>query len=528
LQILIRSKNVRHCRFKLTRFFLVAVLASLSIGWASSAQQTPLSAIDWLSESVAVPSTVAPDGADVAEDDTAEFAGTETIETTRLDAVSKNGVGLFPPSQSGLPKDFWGSSSQSAVAHRINRLPSHAIPAVHDLIYTVLLAELDPPQDGKNDSGVLLARLDKLLEYGALDQALALVERAGPDQTQIFRRWFDINLLIGRADHACSALAAAPEFNPTVPAKVFCLARNGDWNAAALTLGTAEALGFIETDKADLLARFLDPQMFDGQPDLPVPNRMTVLEFVLREAIGQPRPTHSMPLAFAFPDLQPLAGWRSQIDAAERLSVTGAVQPGQLFGIYSGKSPAASGGIWDRVAAVQAFDVALLSSERKAIEETLPTAMKEMASVGLEVAFALFFADRLLTKDIAKLKANEAEMVVLLSASYEKATLLFGAEGPNALAKAIARGRNSSQTSSAVEAAVSAGFSGDDPTGEIYDIYEKDALGEAVLLAASQLADGPFSDPGDIEQALKFLRLVGFEDAARRIALQILLLERRG
>ena len=58
-----------------------------------------------------------------------------------------------------------------------------------------------------------------------------------------FRRWFDIALLIGREDRACDIMLETPQIAPTFPARIFCLARSGDWNAAALSLRTGETLG---------------------------------------------------------------------------------------------------------------------------------------------------------------------------------------------------------------------------------------------------------------------------------------------
>jgi hypothetical protein len=47
-------------------------------------------------------------------------------------------------------------------------------------------------------------------------------------------------------------------------------------------------------------------------------------------------------------------------------------------------------------------------------------------------------------------------------------------------------------------------------------------MGEALLRAALVLSDRE-ADPGDMGEALSLLRSVGFEDIARRAALQLLL-----
>jgi hypothetical protein len=49
-----------------------------------------------------------------------------------------------------------------------------------------------------------------------------------------------------------------------------------------------------------------------------------------------------------------------------------------------------------------------------------------------------------------------------------------------------------------------------------------------IQTAMLQLKDEAFADPGDIRAALSAFRAVGLEDEARRIAIQLLILERRG
>ncbi|MCB1376313.1 MAG: hypothetical protein KDJ78_19450, partial [Rhodobacteraceae bacterium] len=215
-----------------------------------------------------------------------------------------------------------------------------------------------------------------------LQQAQSLLERAGPNEAAIFRRWFDVSLLTGHEDYACTAMRAAPGFAPTMQARVFCLARNGDWNAAALTLATGETLGYIDRADGDLLARFLDPDMFEGEPDLPPPVPLTPLDFLMREAIAQPRPPGALPLAFVNADLRREAGWRNQLLAAERLVRSQAITPNTLVDLYTDAKPAASGGIWNRVSAIQALDVALLAHDSEALSQALPDAYAMMEEVG--------------------------------------------------------------------------------------------------------------------------------------------------
>lgn len=500
----------------------LVILATLA---APAVAQEPLSAIDWLSKSVRLkPAEPQP------ETPLTEQATTKPITVTTLDGISKDTVGLLPSSVSGLPRGFWGASAADTIASLIAQQKTDSLPEILTLLYTILLSEVDAPQDDKGNSALLLARIDKLLDLGALEQAQALIERAGPTEAQIFRRWFDVSLLTGHEDYACTAMRAAPGFAPTLQARVFCLARNGDWNAAALTLATGESLGYISRDEADLMARFLDPELYDGEPDIPAPSPLTPLMFTMREAIAQPRPSGPLPLAFVNADLKASAGWRNQMAAAERLVRSQAIGPQHLIELYTVKHAAASGGVWNRVEAIQAFDVALLAGDLNRVENTLPAAYESMEQAGLEVAFASHFSPRLAPFAVTGAASETALKVALLSPSYETEVLKFATvTDKDQFLKGLATGNVSGlPTPDTLRQAIAAAFNGPLPQGELRDLLGEKKLGEAILRAMLLLKGEAFADPGDITEALATFRAVGLEQEARRIAIQLILLERRG
>jgi len=506
---------------KLTSVVLLLLLADP----LALAAKEPLSAIDWLSKSVkpaAVPTLPA--------NPLAKDATTTPITVTPLAAIRKDSVGLLPSSVSGLPHDFWRGSTTSTIVDLINRQKTDNLPELQSLLYTVLLAEVDAPQADAGGSTLLLARIDKLLDLGALDQAQALVERAGPTEAEIFRRWFDVSLLTGHEDHACTAMRAAPGFAPTLQARVFCLARGGDWGAAALTLATGQTLGFISKEDAKLIARFLDPDAFDGAPDLPPPAHLTPLVFAMREAIGQPRPPGALPLAFANADLKTGAAWRNEIEASERLVRSQAADARRLIEFYTERKPAASGGIWNRVEAIQALDLALLSAQTDAVAASLPRAYKAMSEVALEVPFSRYYGDRLATYALTGKAADIAFTVALLSDKYEDAPSKFTAKTPKqAFLLGLASGNvHSLDPPGTLGKAIADAFLAPMPEGELYDLLTQKRLGETILRAMLLLQDEAFADPGDIRAALSAFRAVGLESVARRTALQLLLLARRG
>ncbi len=371
---------------------------------------------------------------------------------------------------------------------------------------------------------MFLARVDKFLETGALDQAQALIQRAGPSRPILFGRWFDVSLLTGREDAACKAMLQTPSIAPTYPARIFCLARAGDWDAAALTLGTGETLGVINDKEVALLSRFLDPELFEGEPLLPVPDRITPLSFRMHAAIGEPLSIGGLPHAFAYSELGDNGGWKSRISAAERLTRTGAVPPKTLFSLYNERSPAASGGVWDRVEAVQAFEVALKAGDPGGIATHLPRAMRGMRSAGLEHAFAQTYGPQLLKFPLTAEAATEALRAGLMSKDYE---LFANSEMPSGtpkIWKQVATGQLAGLTSDdAMEEAVIAGFNATQPPAQFAELLENRRLGEAVIQAIGLMADGARTDPADIERGLGLLTQLGLADVARQTALHMLL-----
>lgn len=515
----------------------ISLCVGLSLLALQAKAEEPLSAIDWLSQSVAAPGgTVLPPAGDPKAKPRDEApvdkdgALPETVSVSPLDAPSPDATGIFSSKVTGLPADLWGMGSEPEILAGIAKEGVEPLPALQGLLMMLMLAEATPPVDSTRSGRLLLARTDKLLDLGALEQAEALIDSSGLENAEIFRRAFDIDLLTGQEDRGCERMQALPNLAPTFPARVFCLARSGDWNAAALTLRTAQALGQVSEADDALLSRFLDPDLYEGEGVLATPDRITPLSWRLFEAIGEPLPTHSLPVAFSHAEMLETAGWRAQIEAAERLARVGAIPPNRLLGQYTERMPAASGGVWDRVDAIQRFDAALEAKDAGAVALTLPGAWSAMTSVELEVPFALLFGDALSQLDLQGDVGRLAFEIGLLSSEYEA---LAAARKPQNAREGFLIGLAKGDVSGAVpqdslQRAIAAAFRSPPLTPEYQDLLDQRRLGEGILLAIRQIASGLQGQLEEVTAGLAFLRHVGLEDAARRTALQLVLLERRG
>jgi hypothetical protein len=502
-------------------------LAGLLIGLPQLAcaqgNEAPLSAIDWLSDVVrnAPLAEVAPKP---AVDDVAASATVADIITMPLGQLKLDAVGILPRGTTGLPADFWTRSSAQQLAREIRDMRTDLPPPLAQFLTTLLLAELPAPADSADGAELFLARVDKFLELGALDQAEALLARAGPTRPAIFGRWFDVSLLTGAEEQACRSMLQTPSIAPTYPARIFCLARAGDWDAAVLTLGTGKTLGLISDKEDALLARFLDPELFEGEPLLPVPDRITPLNFQMHEAIAEPLSPGGLPNAFSYATLTERSGWKARIAAAERLARLSAIPPNQLFALYGERAPAASGGVWDRVDAVQGLERAIRQSDANTIAELLPRALRAMRSAGLEYAFAQHYGPSLVTIPLPDAAAQDAMRAALLSKGYEAAATSRAGQTLPPLWRGIATGMVEGMDSDdALEAAIIAGLTATKPPATFDALLDERRLGEAVLKAMMLMADGPRTDPADIERGLALLSQLGLADVARRTALYMLL-----
>ncbi len=510
------------------------VLSLLMLGQSAAAQDTagPLSAIDWLSQSVATPATAGTVAPSAEEPPVTKAGGAlpATVTTSSLDGPSPDGVGLIAPAVSGLPKDLWGAGLTREIAERLVSHPDDDLPALRQLFLTMLLAEVAAPVDAGGRGDLLLTRIDKLLAMGALEQAAALIEAAGATTPDLFRRAFDVALLTGAEDRACQSMASAPHLAPTVPARIFCLARSGDWDTAALTIRTSRALNQITADQETLLSRFLDPDLFEGEPVPPAPDPVTPLDWMIYAAIGEPLPTEGLPIAFSYAEIGPRAGWKARIEAAERLTRAGTIPPNVILGLYTERDPAASGGVWDRVAAFQDFDAAMTAGDAARVQATLPEFWARMQEVELEVPFATLFGKALQELPLSGEAAAIAFRVGLLSPQAEMTARrhrAVNAEDAYLVALAVGDAKNVVPPDSLARA-ISAAFRTPTPSTEAQALLDGNRKGEAIIVAIDNIARGVQGDLRGVTEGLSLLRVAGLEAVARRTALELMILERRG
>ena len=510
------------------RLSVMTVMVALGGPAMSQEPGAPLSAIDWLSQSVESAPTAAASRPQAFEPPVASTGTAPGVTVSPLEDTQFGPLGVLPSEVTGLPISLWARSDESTLVSLIRAEQVETLPALQDLLVTLMLAVAEPP-DGSSGNALFLTRADKLLDMGAIEAAQSLLESGDLLDREVFRRWFDVSLLRGTESEACAMLKQQPTLAPTLMARVFCVARNGDWNAAALTLNTARALGDVTPDEEALLTRFLDPELAVEGEDLFPPSRPSPLVYRLKEAVGELMPTSGLPLAFAHADLRDTVAWRGQIEAAERLARHAALSENVLLSVYTARAPAASGGVWDRAAAIQDLEAALGSDDDADLAEALQVAWAAMEEAGLQVPFARVYGETLLSRTLDGTSAQLAHRIALLSPAYEAAARSIAPRSvTERIWRAVATGEFADiEPKDAPSAAVLAGFRASSPSNSLATTIEAGRIGEAVLRAIAAFQQGLDGDHHAVTDAIATLRAAGLDDVARRAALQYLILDAR-
>ncbi len=494
----------------------------------------PLSAIGWLDQALAapVPGPPPPETRDIPpRPDLAPPAfDSEPIATTPLDASGIDSTGLFTAERIGLPRSLWGAAPLPEILSAIASLPDDTMPTANRLALRLLMAEFAPPwQLAAEDQGkLLLARVDALIGLGALEQAGQLIE-ATPERTSaLSARAFDIALLLGEEDRACDQMSGRIATTYGHGAQIFCTARRGNWQAAHSALNVARSLGLIDRDESTLLLRFLEEE--EDEFLLPPPQRITPLIWRIMEALGDPVTTATLPVAFAHADLRGTSGWRAQLDAAERLTRAGVMQPNRLLGLYTQRRAAASGGLWERVRIIQALDQAIAADDMARVSAALVQAWSLFAAVELEQALAEMTAETLASLPLTGEGAEALWKLLLLSQEHaERAAELAPETSLGRFIMTLAQGDDlPSSTAHDMANAIALAFEGADLPDTAQSQISAGMPGLVLLDGLRQIADAAAGDLQAATRGLQRLRALGLEQTARQVGIELLLLERRG
>ena len=492
-------------------FFYFLLLAS------QLAAQSPLSAIDWLSKENSRFQR------SILEIKNVDVEKTNDIQVSTLNSNEYQSIGLLPIYVTGIPTTIWRNSSFDDLEYSFKTMPTFSYSPIQELVYSLLLAEARPPLNEPSRYAFLEVRLEKLLNYGAVDPAIALIERASPVPERMISLLFDISLLSSNNFPICDPVFQNTEIKDLQAELIYCYARKGDWLTAHLILKTEEVLGDLTAHEVSLLDRYLEVDFnVDLNALLPPPESITPLEYRLYEAIGEPIPAEYLPIQYSQSDLSGENGWRAQVIAAERLSLTGAIPENQILGIYTNHSPGVSGGMWDRVKVVKDLDAALDGKEN--FEGYFQDAWKVFKQTNQLTVFAKLFGLRVFEENLSPKSKNIAANLLLLTSNFK---LTEGYWDPSDIRFGLTTGDFSQvKVSDETEKIILQIFTEPSMPFLVEQKLNQGKLGEVILNALLQFEMGIEGNLKDLSESLSTLNLIGLETTARRAALTHLVLRK--
>ena len=481
------------------------------------AAQSPLSAIDWLSkENSTIKKSRLVEKNVVSKNN-------DDIQVSTLNSNEYQAIGLLPIYVTGIPTTIWRNSRFEDLEYSFKTMPTFSYSPIQELVYSLLLAEARPPINEPARYAFLEVRLNKLLNYGAVDPAIALIERASPVPERMIPLLFNISLLSSNNYPACDPIFQNTRNKNLQAELIYCHASKGDWLTAHLILKTEEVLGELTKREVSLLDRYLEVDFDDDLNSLlPPPELITPLEYRLYEAIGEPIPAEYLPIQYSQSDLSGENGWRAQVIAAERLSVKGAIPENQILGIYTNNIPGVSGGMWERVKVINDLDTALQNQQN--IEENFLAAWEVFNQTDQLTVFAKLFGLRVFEKNLSPKSKKIAADLLLLTNNFR---LTKNYWNPSDIRFGLITGDFTQvKVSGETEKIIFEVFNDVSIPFLVEQKLNQGKLGEVILNALLQFEMGIEGNLKDLSESLSTLNLIGLETTARRAALTHLVLRK--
>ena len=382
--------------------------------------QEPMSAIDWLAEKINDPPVFYTNpSVNIKNQD-------EKIEIINLPSISKNSIGIYPSIKIGINFDIWKNSNEIEISNLLEKINTSDIYFLNRLFKRILLVEADPPIISNNleFSGIyfLRARILKLIEMGALDDAEVLLLDANPSSDpKLIDLWSKISFLTYRFDKFCNSVLNGYHKLLDPSHKIICLARSGDWNAAALSLATYSSIKEINSDNEKLLINYLD-----HEAEIEIINKAKcnidkpIIVYLCSFSTVNNQ-NSNFQVKYLYNNLGRGKSIRSKIIASEELVKSGALNSSFLFSTYKIKQPSTSGGVWARAKQVQQLEdiIQFKSYNPEFLSNHLKVMIDEFLKNKLLTAFAEYYGKQLKFSNSNYRPLNDQILMInILSGEY--------------------------------------------------------------------------------------------------------------
>ncbi|WP_412558883.1 antifreeze glycopeptide [Thalassospira sp. MIT1370] len=315
------------------------------------------------------------------------------VQSLSLGAVDAEAVGTLDRSRGGLGIDMWNGATRKSAAKLISDLP--ATPATHaarDLQVRLLLSAAALPQDSR-DISLLDARVAKLINMGALDEAIELVRATPQGARGELLAEAEVNaLMIGaRLDEACAAIesySASYDQMFWLKAAAMCAFYANDPTAAAFSVDLVREMdGEKDATFFGLVAAIRSGTVV--KPDLL--EELRPIDLALLAIAKQAIPTSQLEsgnptaiIGIANADATPTDVRLEAARKAESLGLIDAAKLGEIYGSVSFEAGALENALDDAAEGIQARQFAKLY--QAAAQSDVPAARAEILAALYDTA----------------------------------------------------------------------------------------------------------------------------------------------
>ena len=323
------------------------------------------------------------------------------ITKSELRPNDLNNVGIIPAKITGIDPKIWQEMNELTLFLELRSLPNLNFDATQNFLKRILISETIPPIPNLENKLVgklyLIAKLDKLIEIGALEEAETIINQVSTIDRKLFKRLATISFLTGRIDNLCNKLSLFPGLNDNLTVKIICLSNLNDWNAAALILSSAVSLNLLDRHRELLLINYLDPSLLPQNNPLKDRPNFDEIDFYLGNVTKNPNLEFMDDVKYRYAIFKNGFNLENKILAAEALTRKRSINVSTLFDSYRNNNINGSGGFWSRMLAVKSLDQALNRNNQQTVGIALDRAIDEMFKRNLLFTLASEYSSKLET-----------------------------------------------------------------------------------------------------------------------------------
>ena len=374
---------------------LKVVFAFIILAWTSYALATePTNAIEWFNQSSPEVKESHHDIKPKKEDTTNVLINKSNLRPSNL-----NSVGIIPSQITGIDPNIWQKINEAKLFAELNELPYLNFHAAQTFLKRILISETNPPTPSNElaHSGKLyfIAKLDKLIQMGALDEAETLISQSPQSDPIIFDRLVKIGSLTGRMGEMCKMWQQNQELNIDLSLRIVCLAELNDWNAAVLILSSAANLRLLDRNREKLLLNYLDQNQFPTDSIQFTSTNFNHIDIYLLSKLKNFQSVSKNEIKYNYIRLKTDPSYLEKIIAAEHLAKSKAINASTLLDVYRSSSIQGSNPFWKRVISIKNLDLAMYRNNDKLTGMAVHRTVQQMFQGRLLFALAAEYGTKL-------------------------------------------------------------------------------------------------------------------------------------